>query len=169
MPTTQDDFQKHVLGLSKEEYADNSYRAHILDLYKMYVASADKISERRQTANSFFLTLNTTIVGLVGYLNFSRDPKTADPRIFALVAIAGMLVCYMWYSMIRSYKNMNSGKFQVINMIEQLLPIRPYDAEWIALEQGKNPTRYLEFSQVEKNIPRVFFLLHLVVLLMSIL
>ena len=167
MPT-EDDFEQQVLGLSQQAYGDN-YRKDVLDLYKMYVASADKISERRQTANSFFLTLNTTIVGLVGYLNFSRDPKTADPKLFALVAIAGMLICYMWYSMIRSYKNMNAGKFRVINTIEHMLPIRPYEAEWIALEQGKNPIRYLEFSQVEKNIPRVFFLLHLVVLLMSVL
>jgi hypothetical protein len=167
MPT-EDDFEQHVLGLSQQAYGDR-YRQDVLDLYKMYVASADKISERRQTANSFFVTLNTTIVGLVGYLNFSRDPKTASPLVFALVAMAGMLICYMWYSLIRSYKNMNYGKFRVINTIEQMLPIRPYDAEWVALEEGKNPRRYLEFSQVEKNIPRVFFLLHLVVLFMSIL
>jgi hypothetical protein len=166
--STEEDFQKEVLGLSQQAYGDR-YRQDVLDLYKMYVASADKISERRQTANSFFLTLNTTLVGLVGYLNFSRDPKEANPTIFALVAMAGMLICYMWYSMIRSYKNMNTGKFKVINTIEKMLPIRPYEAEWVALEQGKNPRRYLEFSQVEKNIPRVFFLLHLIVLLMSIL
>jgi hypothetical protein len=63
---------------------------------------------------------------------------------------------------------MNSGKFQVINVIEKMLPIRPYDAEWIALGRGQDSRRYLEFSQVEKNIPVIFFLIHLVVLAMSI-
>jgi hypothetical protein len=169
MPTKEEEFQEHFLGLPKETYGDR-YRQDVLDLYKMFVTSAEKISDRRQTANSFFLTLNTTIIGLVGYLNFSQDPKTvANPKIFALVAMAGMLICYTWYSMIRSYKNMNSGKFRVINAIEKMLPVCPYEAEWVALEQGKNPKRYLEFSQVEKNIPGVFFLLHLIVLVMSIL
>ena len=166
MPT-EEDFEQHVLGLSQQAYGD-SYRKDVLDLYKMFVASADKISDRRQTANAFFLTLNSTIVGLVGYLNSLQDAKSANHYLFALVPVAGMLICYMWFSMIRSYRNMNSGKFQVINTIEKMLPIRPYDAEWIALGRGKDPRRYLEFSQVEKNIPIVFFLIHLVVLAMSI-
>ena len=160
--------EEDIKGLSKEEYGD-SYRAHVLDLYKMYVASADKISDRRQTANTFFVSLNSTIIGLVGYLNLSQDTKTSGVYMFALVAMAGMLICYMWYSLIRSYKNMNSGKFQVINAIERMLPLRPYDAEWIALEHGKNPKRYLEFSRVEANIPLIFFLLHMIVFVRSIL
>jgi hypothetical protein len=164
---TEDDFQEHVLGLSQQAYGDR-YRQDVLDLYKMFVASADKISDRRQTANAFFLTLNSTIIGLVGYLNSSQDLKVANHYLYALVPLAGMLICYMWLSMIRSYRNMNSGKFQVINVIEKMLPIRPYDAEWIALGRGQDSRRYLEFSQVEKNIPVIFFLIHLVVLAMSI-
>ncbi len=166
MPT-EEDFQQHVLGLSQQAYGD-SYRKDVLDLYKMFVASADKISDRRQTANAFFLTLNSTIIGLVGYLNALQDAKVATHSLFALVPVAGMLVCYMWLSMIRSYRNMNTGKFQVINTIEKMLPIRPYEAEWILLGRGKDPRHYLEFSQVEKNVPIIFFLIHLVVLAMSV-
>lgn len=165
--STEEDLQQHILGLSQQAYGD-SYRKDVLDMYKMFVASADRISDRRQTANAFFLTLNSTIIGLVGYLNSSPDTKVVNHYLFALVPVAGMLICYMWFSLVRSYRNMNSGKFQVINTIEKMLPIRPYEAEWIALGRGKDPNRYVEFSQVEKNVPIIFFLIHLVVLAMNI-
>ena len=32
-----------------------SYQAHYLEIYKLYVQMADNISARRQSANSFFL------------------------------------------------------------------------------------------------------------------
>src|SRR2546426_1964670 len=39
-----------------------------LEQYKLYVEMADRISARRQTANEFFLSVNTVIVALLGYL-----------------------------------------------------------------------------------------------------
>ena len=54
--------------MNKDDY-ESEYNAHLLEQYKLYVQMADNISARRQTANSFFLTLNTTIAGLVGYIN----------------------------------------------------------------------------------------------------
>ena len=35
-----------------------------LEQYKLYVEMADRISSRRQNANSFFLSINTAIVAL---------------------------------------------------------------------------------------------------------
>ncbi len=52
-------------GVPEEQYG-LQYRADLLDIYKLYVEMADRISQRRQSANSFFLTLNSVIVALVG-------------------------------------------------------------------------------------------------------
>src|SRR5256885_4461010 len=38
-----------------------------LEQYKLYVEMADRISSRRLTANSFFLTINSAIIALGGY------------------------------------------------------------------------------------------------------
>ena len=47
-----------------DEYDDKSkYKDHVLEQYKLYVEMADRISARRSTANTFFLTLNTLLVG----------------------------------------------------------------------------------------------------------
>jgi hypothetical protein len=52
-----------------EAQSRRSERAgHVLELYKNYVSTAEAVSDRRQKANAFFLTLNTAIVALVSYL-----------------------------------------------------------------------------------------------------
>lgn len=155
-----------VLGQPKDEYGDN-YAAHVLEMYKLYVEMADRISARRQSANSFFLSINTAIVALVGYVRFGDD--TADTEgFYSLIAVAGIILCYLWYRLVRSYKDLNSGKFKVIHQIESRLPLRLFDAEWDALGRGKSPDLYLPFTSIEMRVPWVFAALHAFVLLRSI-
>lgn len=150
-----------LLKKSEDEYGNN-YRAHLLDIYKLYVDMADRISSRRQSANSFFLTVNTAIIAIVGYVQMGIE-KSAE--FYWIVNIAGIILCFLWYRIIRSYKHLNSAKFKVIRAIEQHLPISPYNAEWEALGQGKEPKIYLPFTKIEMVIPWIFLALHFVVFL----
>ena len=52
------DLDEYLYGISPDKYG-GEYQNHLLEQYKLYVQMADKISERRQSANSFFLTVNT--------------------------------------------------------------------------------------------------------------
>ena len=45
----------------KESYGSD-YQRHLLEQYKLYVASTEKISDRRQRANNYFITINTAIL-----------------------------------------------------------------------------------------------------------
>ena len=81
----------NLLGISQETYGER-YADHILEIYKLYVEMADRISSRRQAANSFFLTINSAIVALVGYVNLASDQDAAAFLFYALVAIAGMVL-----------------------------------------------------------------------------
>lgn len=161
--TLQDD----LLGVPQDTYGER-YFDHILEIYKLYVEMADRISSRRQTANSFFLTINSAIVTLVGYVNLASSQDSADFLFYALVAIAGMILSYLWYRLVLSYKQINSGKFKVIHAIEAMLPLRPYDAEWTALGEGKNPDLYKPFTHIETLVPWVFFAIHAFVFLASL-
>jgi hypothetical protein len=127
------------------------------------VASADCISARRQTANSFFLTINTALLAFLGYTR----PFFGQPigRFVLFLSLAGIVLCYSWYRLIRSYKGLNSGKFKVIHLIEGNLPLDPFDAEWETVGRGKNADKYLPFTHVEIYIPWVFIAIHIVLLL----
>jgi len=163
---TDDNVSKILFRKSPEEYGDRYY-ADYVEIYKLYVASADSISGRRQLANSFFLTLNTALLAFLGY----TKPSFAQPisRLSLLVAIAGIVLCYTWYRLIRSYKGLNSGKFKVIHLIEKNLPIAPYDAEWEAVGRGNDPKKYKPFTHIELYVPWVFVVIYGIVLLVFLL
>lgn len=152
-----------LIGVPKAQYGP-SYAEHVLEIYRTYVEMADRISSRRVNTNSFFLTLNTAVVGFIGYLAGTDKLASNDPWL-SLVAISGIVLSYLWYRIIRSYRGLNSGKFKVIHEIENLLPLRPYDAEWECVGRGKNPKLYLPFTHVEVAVPWVFVTLHFFVVL----
>jgi len=160
------DIENALYKTDKKEYGGN-YDIHYLEQYKIYVEMADRISSRRQSANSFFLSVNTAVVAIIGYVQLGQATGTSQ-AFYWLVSIAGMALCYTWYRLIRSYKDLNSGKFKVIHALEQKLPTAPYDAEWESLERGNNPKLYHPFTKVEIVVPWVFFILHLSILLQTI-
>ncbi|MDY7576189.1 hypothetical protein [Actimicrobium sp. CCI2.3] len=141
---------------------NEKWYSHLLDQYKMYVEMADRISQRRTTANSYFLSVNTAILAFVGYLT-SKD----SVDFLWLLAVAGGTLTILWYSIIIAYRNLNTAKWGVVHEIEKRLPISPYDAEWEAVERGTNSKLYRPISEIEKGVPYVFFFLHCVVFLKS--
>ena len=161
------DKENSLRKTSEEQYGEK-FRDHYLEIYRIYVITADKVGVRRQLANSFFLSINTVIIGLVSYLQAGSDAQTLIV-FYLLISISGMLICYMWYRLILSYKQINSGKFKVIHEIEEKLPLSPYNAEWEILGRGRDAKRYLPFTHIERLVPWVFFGLHTVVFLKSIL
>jgi len=62
---------------------------------------------------------------------------------------------WVWF-LLRSYKQLNTGKFKVIHEIEKKLPLALYDFEWKILDEGKNRNTYFPFSHIEMIIPWVF-------------
>jgi len=150
-----------LYSVSNEEYG-GEYNSHVIEIYKLYVEMADRISTRRQSANSFFLSINTAIVAIVGYVQLGQKVGEATD-FYWVVGLAGVALCYTWYRLIRSYRGLNSGKFKVIHEIEKLLPLSPYDAEWEVIGRGKDSKLYLPFTRVETAVPWVFLVLHLLV------
>ncbi len=126
----------------------------IFEIYKLYVEMADRISQRRQTANSFFLSVTTALLGLSGYLHAATEPSHYAP--LGILSFAGLIISYMWHRAIRSYKELNDAKFKVIHEMEKSLPFQPYEKEWRALGFGTDKNVYLPFTGIEKWVPWIF-------------
>lgn len=149
------------MAMQQDEYGPN-YKAHLLEQYKLYVEMTDRISSRRQLANSFFLSINTAIIALISHINLGSESGSSS---FWLVSLAGMTLCFIWYKLVRSYKDLNDAKFKVIHEMEAKLPVSPYDSEWEKVDKGKNSKLYLPFTKIEIYIPWIFFVIHAVVFL----
>lgn len=135
--------------------AEEKYRAAILDQYKLYVEMADRVSARRGLANTFFLTLNTIAFTLIGV--FWKDRPTADAWLLVIPGAILLTQCLAWFWIIRSYRQLNSGKWAVVGALETRLPASPYwKAEWKALGEGSDPARYWPLTHVEQWVPAIF-------------
>jgi hypothetical protein len=158
---TQDSFLSVLFnGRSRDELTEVGRGSGVLlEQYKQYVEMADRVSARRLTTNSFFLTLNSAIIALGGY-NALRIGQPAPASLAVAASLAGVTLCLVWFRLVKSYRDLNSAKFRVIHEIEKLLPLSPYDAEWQAVGRGTQPARYLPFTNLELYVPWVFAMLH---------
>jgi hypothetical protein len=127
-----------------------TYKSVLFDQYKGFVDSADKISARRATANSFMLSLNTTLASLAG---FSASVKER-PSWTVLTAVAGALLSVVWWQTIATYSALNAAKFTVILELEKELPAGPYGREWSI------KTERTTLTGVERKVPIAFFVLY---------
>lgn len=141
----QDKLAGALRGVEAYDYG-SLYREHVLEIYKLYLEMADRISARRDKMNAFFHTVNTALIALLAKDVFGDGVALPD-ALELLVPVSGIVLCYLWYRIIRSYRNLNSAKFKVVHIIERQLPLRPFDAEWESVEHDKNPNPYLTFTQ----------------------
>jgi hypothetical protein len=138
----------------------NDSAQFILEQYKLYVEMADRISERRGTANTFFLTFNTGLVSALAA--FYEKLQTVPPEVAAALYAAAVVLSLTWLALLRSYRNLNSAKFMVIGVMEERLPSSPYwGAEWKALDEGKNWRTHIPFGKIEALVPVVFALIYI--------
>lgn len=143
-----------LLSKNEKDYG-SSYKEHLFEQYKLYVESIEKTSDRRQHANNYFITINTAIVSLIG-LSFQIKIFENLAFVKPILAIVGIIVCIVFWHLIRSYKQLNTGKFAVIHKIEEHLPLALYKYEWEILGKGDDNKKYYPFSHIELIIPWVF-------------
>jgi len=131
------------------------------EVYKLAVEMADRISARRGTANSFFLTVNTGVLAVIG---------AATVRWY--LAAAGIVLCVAWWALLKSYRDLNHAKFGVILAMEEQMPARIYSDEWQRL--SKEPVsfilrpamvrawfaQYRGLGYIERIVPWVFVLIY---------
>lgn len=147
---------------TKETYGE-SFQAVLFEQYKLYVESADKISERRVAANNYLLTVNAFLVTLYGLVAASRFNTFWT----ILVPVAGFLVALTWHRIITSYRDLNTVKFKVIHELEQHMPAALYDYEWQKAEEGRGKA-YHPLSHLERWVPVVFMLLYVLLAIIGV-
>jgi len=145
----------------------NGDKQTYFEQYKILVDSAEKVSEKRMSANNYFLTVNTALISLTGLL-FTSKILSLNLDAVKLVSILGLIICIIWFFIVLSYKQLNSGKFAMIHRIEKKLPIHLYADEWAELGKGKDIKKYIPLSHIELAVPFVFFCLYLILLVSKI-
>ncbi len=144
-----------------QEYGEK-YQDHLLEQYKLFVETSQKVSERRQNANNYLLTLNSSLVTLfVTFLSIF-----GHHRWNALIPCTGLIVCFIWWSLVDSYKDLNTAKFAVIHELENQLPVALFRHEWWGCGHNRKKKDkpiedvYVPLTHLERWIPFAFAVLY---------
>jgi hypothetical protein len=143
--------------VTNAQYSESNekYQEAVLEQYKLCVEMADRVSGRRSLVNTFFLSLNVAVLTVFGVLWKDRPDGSAVLLSAPLVVVLGFNLAWFW--LVRSYRQLNSGKYAVIGALERRLPASPYwRAEWKALGEGKDKSKYWPLSHLEQFIPWLF-------------
>lgn len=156
------DQQPELGAVTQTSVAAAELPGNYFELYKLAVEMADRVSARRGAANSFFLTVNTGVLAVIG---------TATVRWY--LAAAGIVLCVAWWALLKSYRDLNYAKFGVILAMEEQLPAQVYGDEWERLRKERvsltlRPAvvrawfaQYRELGYIERIVPWVFVLIYL--------
>ncbi len=125
----------------------------ILAQWQTCVEMANSVSQRRDSMNNIFITLN---LGLITAVSITFTIKSI------LILFVGILLCILWRMFIRNYKLLNSAKFEVINRLELQLPTRPFNDEWELLQKSK---KCKDTTLLENAIPIIFIVLYICIII----
>lgn len=84
-------------GVTADDYGGDKekYQAAVLEQYKIYVEMADRVSARKATANTFFLTLDALVFALLG-VTFALRPVESPG--WLMIPLAALLAeCAAWF------------------------------------------------------------------------
>jgi hypothetical protein len=131
--------------------------------YKLYIDGIERISDRWDSANKYFITLNSSIFVLAGLIiQYTQD----NQELFLIgLCLLGLAISVIFWFLINAYKQLNTGKFAMVHNIEEKLPLQLYKDEWKILGEGKDKKKYFPFSHIERLIPIVFFACYLIALI----
>jgi len=126
----------------------------LLKQYEILAQTTSDVTGWRQSANNFYIASTTALVGIAAYL---KDISWITSASFCLI---GMAICVVWEQNIKSYKNLNKAKFDVLQTIEKRLPHQIFAEEWKKYKKLQSK----EIADLERLMPIMFGLAYLIIL-----
>ena len=140
----------------------------LLEQYKLLVGTSEALVSRRQQVNTFFLSVNSIILAAIGLIIREETANNITGPVLIVLGLSGMVLCFAWRREILSFGQLNRGKFEIIHALESRLPARVFAAEWVALGEGEDPSKYKPFTKTESLTPWIFGVLEMLVLIAGI-
>ena len=128
-----------------DEETKKANRDELLNIWTTYSGYCEEITNKRQTINAFFLGMISAIIGVITGL---------WGVIGIVLSSLGLVITIFWFLMIKSFKKLNSAKFDVLLGIEEKLGIKIYSLEWEKCKEKK----YVGLTTIEFLLLILFIL-----------
>ena len=142
---------------------DNGNNSDLLEIYKLHVELSDRVSQRREGANRFYAGL-LTFVGI----SIGAAYKMGNAPLLLVAETAGLCVSISWLVVIKSYRDLNAGKFKILQEMENSFRYRFFQREWKALGMNKKKKRYVRLTHAEMCLPVAFLCLFVTLVVVTL-
>jgi hypothetical protein len=145
--TGQSDFPSNAAGDT------DSASPFLFEQYKLAIEMADRMSAKRQTANSFYIGLFSAFGGL--YSLHDKASTLTESAWEVILPILAVIWCVVWWFTIQRYRRINIAKWSVIERLEVKLADKPFIWEREELKKKDQPVSpgSFAFTRIEAAIP----------------
>ena len=122
----------------------------ILQEYRLYTEQKDNFIDRNFNTNRFYMiSFLIVILAMIFTSNVVFMERITATLLFSLIGIS---VCALWWMNVDSYNTLIKIKFaNVIEKIEEKLPVKPFTEEYKGIEEFRNKKVFM-FSDIQKII-----------------
>ena len=146
-------------------HGDRDVPPELIEQYTKYVDTTLDVSNRRLRNNRFYVLL---LSGTLAVISVLANTDIIQEVGLLIAGLSGFALCVLWYGSILSYKQLNRGKYAVINEMEAELPAAPFRREWAHLEEGDDWRTYITHTRVERKIPGILAVPYLLIAIYAI-
>lgn len=132
------------MALQNKKYEKSDKDELILEQWSKAVEMADTSIDKRINSSNVYLTIEVALIAVISFVGHWWN---------YVVAAIGIIVSIVWYMSLKSYRVLSQIKYEVINEIEENLPVQPFKYEWELLKANKG---YRQVTCFEKCLPIIF-------------
>lgn len=108
---------------------DKERKAQVLEQYKSLVSDVGNVGTRYATANGFYLSVLTALLGVLAYVGAGKPIDDTSYPVILLVAVFAIVICSIWRATIVFYGKLFGAKFAVLRQLEGDLAVPVYARE----------------------------------------
>ena len=142
----------------KRNLMEDTERSELLEIYRLHAELADRVSQRREGANRLYVSLLLALALFLAALFRFGAGDLPGSIVVGVVGTIGIALSVSWFLVIRSYRQLNTGKLKALQELEKRLAYPFYRNEWELLGEGNDRARYWRLTQAEAILPCIFFL-----------
>jgi hypothetical protein len=132
------------------------------DEYKLFVEDTGRTSDRRQTVNNIYLSVNSVLLGAVAILVQQGQLRSFLFLVVEIfIAIAGYFICNDWRKLITQYRKLLAFRFEQLRGLEATMP---GSTKMYSKESEYKPLGFAGdkqgFFSIEIKLPTIFQVLY---------
>ncbi|HYN90116.1 MAG TPA: hypothetical protein VER55_16395 [Ardenticatenaceae bacterium] len=133
--------------------------------YKFFAESTEKLAERRQAATQVYLTVNTVIFAIFGFLLKDAGVRGRELLLISLPLLAiGIVACLTWFQTLAQYRALIAWRYEQLMEMERSADLSGghqfYNKEWEDFYRPRQERRAISFTRLELALPCLFIALY---------